>query len=119
MPTHHNIKTKRIDGPPSADDRYRVPVDRLWPRRVRKEDAKLDDRMKSLAPSPSLRKWFDHRPDRFEEFTIRYREALAEEAEILMLLSKLSDTKRVTLLYAAKDAAINHAVVLPDVLQTM
>lgn len=119
MRGHHNIVTKRIYLPPSADDGYRVLVDRLWPRGVKKEDAKLDDWIKSLAPSPSLRKLFDHRPDRFEEFSVRYKEALRTEVEALMRLTKLSETKRVTLLYAAKDHAINHAVVLRDVLQTI
>ena len=119
MPGRHNIVAKRIYDRPSADDGYRVLVDRLWPRGVKKEDAKLDDWIKSLAPSPSLRKWFGHRPDRFEEFSVRYQEALGNEVETLMRLSKLSETKRVTLLYAAKDHAINHAVVLRDVLQTI
>lgn len=119
MPGRRNIVTKRIYEAPSAGDGFRILVDRLWPRGVRKEDAKLDDWMKSLAPSSSLRKWFDHRPDRFEAFARRYREALENDVEILERLRKLSETKRVTLLYAAKDTAINHAVVLRDVLQTI
>jgi uncharacterized protein YeaO (DUF488 family) len=119
VPGRHNIVVKRIYDRPSADDGHRVLVDRLWPRGMKKEDARLDDWMKSLAPSPSLRKWFGHRPDRFDEFSVRYREALGDEVENLMRLRKLSETKRVTLLYAAKDTAINHAVVLRDVLQTI
>jgi uncharacterized protein YeaO (DUF488 family) len=68
--------TKRAYDPPSSKDGVRILVDRLWPRGLRKDAAALDLWAKELAPSPALRKWFDHRPERFAEFKRRYRDEL-------------------------------------------
>ena len=73
------IKIKRIYEQSSADDGYRVLVDRLWPRGVSKKDANLDEWNKEIAPSTELRKWFDHKEERFDEFACRYREELNEK----------------------------------------
>lgn len=77
------IKIKRIYEQSSADDGYRVLVDRLWPRGVSKKDANLDEWNKEIAPSTELRKWFDHKEERFDEFACRYREELNEKEDSL------------------------------------
>lgn len=113
-----DINIKRIYDKPENTDGYRVLVDRLWPRGVKKELAQLDEWDKDLAPSPALRKWFNHRRDRFDEFSRHYREELDSKKEELDRLRTLANRKKLTLLYAAKDTMINHARVLHDVLST-
>ncbi|WOP17532.1 DUF488 domain-containing protein [Raineyella sp. LH-20] len=105
---------KRIHDDPEATDGLRVLVDRLWPRGIAKERAALDDWAKDLAPSPELRIWFDHRADRLEEFSARYRGELDARPEAAGRVAQWSSLGRVTLLYAAKDPVVNHAVVLRD-----
>jgi uncharacterized protein YeaO (DUF488 family) len=102
---------KRAYDPPASSDGARILVDRLWPRGLRKDAAALDLWAKELAPSPSLRKWFDHRPERFAEFKRRYRDELKGNPDGLDVLRPIKRAKA-TLLYAARDPAINHAVVL-------
>ena len=92
------IKLKRIYDDPSADDGYRVLVDRLWPRGVSKEVAKLDEWDKELAPSTELRKWFDHKEERFDEFARRYREELKDKKEALDNLREKAKNKTLCLL---------------------
>ncbi len=110
------FKIKRIYDEPSDDDGYRVLVDRLWPRGISKKAAKLDEWSKEIAPSPELRKWFDHQEARFDEFARLYREELKEKADTLDELRQLAKNETVSLLYAAKNPQINHALVLKDVL---
>ncbi|UPG96632.1 DUF488 domain-containing protein [Luteibacter aegosomatissinici] len=98
------------DAPATADGR-RVLVDRLWPRGVSRERAALDDWWKEIAPTPELRTWFDHREDRFAEFTERYLAELRANP-FAKAVRAASHAGRTTLLYGAKDHAINHAVVL-------
>jgi uncharacterized protein YeaO (DUF488 family) len=98
------------------DDGIRVLVDRLWPRGRKKTDAALALWMKEIAPSPALRTWFDHKPERFVEFSRRYRSELADNAA-LGDLRRMGKGKKVTLVYAAHDPKINHAVVLLSVLR--
>lgn len=106
------MKIKRVYDEPAKSDGYRVLVDRLWPRGLSKERGAIDLWFKSIAPSTELRTWFGHKPERFEEFTARYREELQQNpalSELKELIAKNPDT---TLLYGAKNPAINHAVVL-------
>ena len=110
------IQIKRVYEDKSKDDGHRILIDRLWPRGVSKEDAHFDEWMKELAPSTELRKWFDHKPERFEEFSKRYKKELAEQKELLDKLKELAKKKKVTLLFAAKDTEINNAVVIQEVL---
>lgn len=112
------FKLKRIYVPPSDEDGYRVLVDRLWPRGQRKDTAQLDEWNKDIAPSPALRKWFHHQPARFEAFAAQYREELLAKVSDLDRLRSLAKAKQVTLLYAAKDEYINHAIVLKQVLES-
>lgn len=91
----------------------KVLVDRVWPRGIKKEELGHEEWLKDAAPSPELRRWFDHDADKFEEFSDRYREELdASDAEDLHTLLKLVGAGDVTLLFAAKDREVNHAVVL-------
>jgi uncharacterized protein YeaO (DUF488 family) len=109
-----SVAIKRAYDPPSSDDGTRILVDRLWPRGLSKAKAMLDGWNKDVAPSPALRKWFDHRPERFAEFSKRYRAELKGNPAV----ADLRATKgKLTLLYAARDLAINHAVVLAQVLK--
>jgi len=96
------IVTKRAYDPPSSKDGIRILVDRLWPRGLRKDAAALDLWAKDLAPTTSLRKWFDHRPERFAEFKRRYRGELESNPAVPDVLRRIGKAK-VSLLYAAKD----------------
>jgi uncharacterized protein YeaO (DUF488 family) len=108
------IKTKRIYDIPSTRDGFRILVDRLWSRGITKERAALDYWYKDIAPSPDLRKWFAHKPENFTEFSKMYTEELKSKCEMVKEIKELAAQKPVTLLYAAKDPKINHAVVLRD-----
>ncbi|SDS70458.1 DUF488 domain-containing protein [Bradyrhizobium canariense] len=115
MPTLH---IKRVYERPSPEDGVRILVDRLWPRGLTKEAAALDYWCKDIAPSPELRKWFDHREDRFDEFRRRYRLELKSNPS-LPEFRKLAKPGKATLLYAAHDAKVNHAVVLAEYIQAL
>lgn len=107
------IQIKRVYDLPKASDGYRILVDRLWPRGVTKERAVLDEWLKGAAPSPELRVWFGHKPERFEEFSRKYLVELEENKAVQNKLRDIKEQhKTVTLLYAAHDPRINHAVVL-------
>ena len=106
------IRLKRIYETPSPEDGLRVLVDRLWPRGVGKNDAKLDLWAKQLAPSHDLRKWFGHDPEKFNEFARRYKKELAERQEDAQSLLEQAGGGTLTLLFAAKDEQHNQAVVL-------
>lgn len=107
------IRIKRIYNPVNEDDGYRILVDRLWPRGVSKERAKLDLWMKEIAPSDALRKWFNHDSAKWNEFKLRYREELREKKDLLSELKRIEkENKNVTLLFSAKDEEHNQAVVL-------
>ena len=110
------IAIKRIYEEASENDGYRILVDRLWPRGVSKEEAKLDEWVKIITPSTELRKWFDHKEERLQEFAIRYKEELLQQEEELNRLRKIATTKKITLLYGAKDPVINQAIVLKNIL---
>lgn len=105
------IRIKRAYEAASEDDGSRVLVDRLWPRGVVKADARISWWAKELAPSSELRRWFGHDPERFEEFTRRYREELSDKTE-LDALRRLARERTVTLVYGARDREHNNAVVL-------
>lgn len=110
---------KRIYMPVSADDGYRVLIDRLWPRGVSKAEAKLDEWLKAIAPSEQLRRAFHHGEMPFDAFSVAYRQELqqGEAEQACRHLQQLAATQMVTLLYGAKDEQHNHARVLLDVLQ--
>ncbi len=111
------IKLKRAYDPPDPADGERLLVERLWPRGLTKEKAALNQWLKDIAPSPELRQWFAHDPDRWEEFQRRYREELADKQEIISLLREKNRAGPVTFIYAARDRTRNSAVVLKEVVE--
>lgn len=112
------VRIKRVYDDPHPDDGSRVLVDRLWPRGVSKEDARLDDWLRSVAPSDDLRAWFDHDPEKWPAFKRRYRAELDEKNEAVEDLLAYARSGPLTLVYAAADRDHNNAVVLRDYLQT-
>jgi uncharacterized protein YeaO (DUF488 family) len=112
------FKLKRIYATAEPADVCRVLVDRIWPRGVSKEKARIDVWMKEIAPSDQIRKWFAHDPKRWVEVQKRYREDLRTKAELIDQLRKLEKNHRtVTLIYSARDDRRNQAVVLCSFLQ--
>ncbi len=111
------MKIKRIYLEADPDDGYRILTDRLWPRGISKDKAKLDEWNKEIAPSAELRIWFAHKADRFQEFALRYRSELQEKLEELERIRLIAKKGELTLLYGAKDSEHNQAVVLLEVLQ--
>lgn len=109
-----NIQIKRVYDAPEESDGTRILVDRLWPRGIKKETLQLDDWAKVLAPSTEARKAFAHKAENFGEFKGRYEAELDQSAEAHEYVNTLaaSNPPVVTLLYAAKDPQVNHAIVL-------
>lgn len=110
------VRLKRVYEEVLASDGYRVFVERLWPRGVRKEDAHFDEWLKEIAPSSELRTWFNHEPSRWRGFCERYkRELQRDDAKALLAsLAARAERQTVTLLYAARDTERNSAVVLAE-----
>ncbi|MGE0630440.1 MAG: DUF488 domain-containing protein [Hyphomicrobiaceae bacterium] len=111
-----NVHLKRAYDTPEAADGTRILVDRLWPRGVKKDVAKIDLWAKDLSPSTQLRQWFGHDPSRWAEFKRRYIAELGEHAERMDELRKLAQHDPITLIYAARDREHNEAVILRDML---
>lgn len=111
-----DLRRKRVYDAPSPEDGARVLVDRLWPRGVKKETARLDAWLREVAPSHELRKWLHADASRWDDFQQRYRAELRDNPAVEQLLTMLT-RGRVTLLYGARDPDRNHALVLEDVLR--
>ncbi|MBL1141462.1 MAG: DUF488 family protein [Proteobacteria bacterium] len=111
-----NIRIKRIYDTYDKADGIRVLVDRLWPRGVKKSEAKITLWMKEIAPSNELRLWFDHKPEKWKVFSKSYMKELDKKTEIVARLYSLIKKDNVTLLYAARDRYCNHARVIADYL---
>ncbi|MFH8621256.1 DUF488 domain-containing protein [Streptomyces vietnamensis] len=108
------VRVRRVYEDPSPDDGVRVLVDRLWPRGLKKTDARVDEWPKALTPSTELRRWYHGPEGEYEEFCRRYEAELdaPEAAEALDRLRDLAARETVTLLTAAKDPSVSHASVL-------
>jgi uncharacterized protein YeaO (DUF488 family) len=114
-----DVRIKRAYDPPAEDDGQRVLVDRVWPRGVTREEARLDAWERDVAPSVDLRRWFGHDPARWEEFRKRYRAEL-EKPPASTALERLAERARhgrLTLVYSARDTEHNQAVVLAEALR--
>ena len=111
-----DIRIKRAYEPAAPADGIRILVDRLWPRGVSKAALAIERWVKEIAPSDTLRRWFGHDPERWDEFRRRYAAELAKQAAPLDELRSLARERRLTLVYAARDDSHNDAVVLRDVL---
>jgi uncharacterized protein YeaO (DUF488 family) len=110
------LKIKRVYAEPSQEDGKRILVDRLWPRGLTKQKARVDLWLKDVAPSNELRKWFSHDPQKWPEFKRKYIEELKAVGEPLALLRQQVIHGKVTLLYGARDEEHNEAVVLLRIL---
>ncbi|WP_311030099.1 DUF488 domain-containing protein [Mesorhizobium koreense] len=110
------IRIKRIYETAGSEDGHRILIDRLWPRGMSKEHARLDGWEKGVAPSDDLRKWFQHKSERWAEFQERYRAELKEKDSELDALAAIARSGTLTLLYGAADEEHNNAVVLREVL---
>jgi uncharacterized protein YeaO (DUF488 family) len=110
------LRLKRVYDPPAPDDGQRILVDRLWPRGLRKEDARLDAWMRDVAPSPELRKWYAHEDAKWPEFQERHRAELAGNAGALDELRRRMSEGPVTLLYASGEGKQTHAEILKELL---
>ncbi|MEO8404948.1 MAG: DUF488 domain-containing protein [Chitinophagaceae bacterium] len=111
-----SIKIKRAYESFEKSDGYRILVDRLWPRGIKKENAHIDVWIKEVAPSTELRKWFDHDPKKWKEFISKYKAEIKGTTALKELKSEAGKYKTVTLVYAAKDEEYNNAVVLQKLL---
>lgn len=107
-----SLQIKRVYEEPAKADGFRILVDRLWPRGMKKEKAAIDLWLKEIAPSSELRKWFDHDPEKWTEFQKRYTKELKNRTEAVDEVKQHLKTGNVTLVYSAKDEAHNQAVVL-------
>lgn len=117
-----DVGLKRAYDKPSLSDGARILVDRLWPRGITKEKARIDAWLKDLAPSTELRRWYHARPSMWQEFRKRYLDELREEeaCAALQKLYELAACKRkLTLVFASKNADRNNAVVLKELLEGM
>ena len=112
-----DVRLKRAYEPALASDGYRVLIDRLWPRGVSREEARLDEWARELAPSGELRRWFGHDPARFDDFRRRYTEELVPNEAKLSELRRRARDGTLTLVYGARDTEHNDAVVLADILR--
>ncbi len=109
-----DIRVKRVYEAPAAEDGMRILVDRLWPRGLTREKARIDLWLKELAPSAELRKWFNHEPDKWDVFKRRYLRELQQQPAALAQAIEAMGTGPVTLLFAAKEVRFNDAVALRE-----
>lgn len=113
------IRIKQVYDFPEAEDGYRVLVDRLWPRGMKKEDLKYDAWEKDITPSPELRKWLHNDPEEnWDAFSVMYRKELEASEAVRDFLAKIKSYSTITLLYASKEPVQNHARILQQFLQT-
>jgi uncharacterized protein YeaO (DUF488 family) len=113
------IRLKRVYESPDGNDGIRVLVERLWPRGITKERAAVDLWLREIAPSTGLRKWFGHDPDRWDEFSRRYREELRDHGEAIHTLAEMDREGTVTFVYAAHDEEQNSAALLKQYIEEM
>ncbi len=111
------IKIKRVYDEPSRADGKRILIDRLWPRGLKKEDARIDEWIKEIAPSNELRKWFNHDPDKWREFKRRFFTELHGKQEVVDGIISASRKGTVTLLFGSKEERFNNAAALKEYLE--
>ncbi|KTD38313.1 uroporphyrin-III C- methyltransferase [Legionella moravica] len=114
-----NIEIKRIYEEPEKTDGFRILVDKLWPRGVKKEEAVIDLWLKEIAPSDLLRKWFNHDAQKWPEFQKRYAKELDDKRDLLDSIKEKAKQQKVTLLFASKETEHNNAVALLHVINNL
>jgi uncharacterized protein YeaO (DUF488 family) len=114
------INVKRIFAVKSESDGFRILVDRLWPRGLKRSEAQVDVWLKEIGPTTELRKWFNHDPDKWEEFVSDYSFQLNRNAKVVgELFALINGRKTITLLFAAKDEVYNNAVALKQYMENV
>ena len=113
-----SIQIKRVYELPSEGDGFRVLIDHLWPRGVKKEAAAIDEWLKAVSPSTDLRKWFNHDPEKWEEFKRRYFLELDENRDVVARLARKAEAETVTLVFSSKEERFNNAVALKEYLES-
>ena len=108
------IKVKRIYDPPETGDGYRILVDRLWPRGMSKDRAKVNLWLREISPSSELRKWYGHAPEKWAEFKKRYFREIRERKEEFDLLLKKAREGTVTFLFSSQEKKLNNAAALKE-----
>lgn len=111
------ISLKRVYEKPGLKDGKRILVERLWPRGLKKDEAKIDEWLREVAPSTELRKWFGHDPAKWDEFKERYWKELDKKKDIISKLAKERLENKVTFVFAAKDQQHNNAVALKEYIE--
>jgi uncharacterized protein YeaO (DUF488 family) len=116
MANQRQVRLRRVYDQPSDDDGRRILVDRLWPRGLTTQAARIDDWMKAIAPSPELRRWYQHDAAKFDEFKRRYLDELREpeRAAAWARLRETADRETITLLTASKQTRLSQAAVLAE-----
>lgn len=112
-----SVKIKRVYEPADKADGKRILIDRLWPRGLTKEKAKVDLWLKDIAPTSELRSWFKHDPEKWSEFQLKYRAEIESNTEVLKRLKTELEAGQTTLVYSARDEHHNDAVVLKTYLE--
>ncbi len=111
------INLKRVYNSTSPKDGHRILVDRIWPRGISKETAQIDEWLKDIAPSNELRKWFNHDPDKWDEFKKRYFAELKDNKEQLENIYSIAKKHHITFVYSAKNEKFNNAVALKEFIE--
>ena len=111
------IKLKRAYEAAAEEDGFRVLVERLWPRGLTKERARIDLWLKDIAPSPELRKWYGHETEKWEQFRQRYRKELSARKDLVDMLKQKSGERTVTFVFAARDERHNSAAALKEFIE--
>lgn len=114
---HRDIRIKRVYETPDEADGTRILVDRLWPRGLKKETARVDEWLKEIAPSAELRKWYGHDRARWPEFKARYARELDDKTELLDRLRRQAAQGRVTLVFASREERYCNAEALKEILE--
>jgi uncharacterized protein YeaO (DUF488 family) len=112
------MRIKRVYDEPEESDGFRILVDRLWPRGLSKEKAKIDLWLKDIAPSNELRKWYEHDPEKWPEFKKRYYNELNGKKELVDSIIKKTRKGTVTLLYQTRETRLNNAAALKEYIET-
>jgi uncharacterized protein YeaO (DUF488 family) len=115
--TRMTVRVKRIYEEAEKSDGFRILVDRLWPRGIKKDDMHIDLWLKEIAPSNSLRKWFNHDPEKWPEFQKRYAKELESKEEMIDIIRDETKRRNVTLLYGTKEIEHNNAIALKNFLE--
>jgi len=113
------VRVKRVYDQPAKADGYRMLVDRLWPRGLKKSEARIDEWLREIAPSTALRKWFKHDPDKWKEFKKKYSAELDDHREQVEKLVREARKRTITLLFSARDTEHNNAVALKEYIEQL